>query len=447
MLPSRGKLPVVGLLLLAAVAVPRAGAQKQLAPLNELKEGHAKAFTLVEKFITGQQAPTAADKEFMEAEAKYLVYRFSCGGDLGQYQSDIKNWIIKVELPANRKTNGPFIRMMSPILVKACRELLDQDFLESRHAIINFAPMLAQLAKLRDEAIAEYLVELLADHEAAKGKLTNKHDVIKMYAAKALREYFPIAVVSEDDEVLTDAQTRRKAREIKHIEALIKFIDRPAPKRKLDKEEEEAIRFLRREAIETLARAEAPSVLAGKKQVEAPVAPILLRVLSPNGGIEPTPGLAERVEAAIGICQIKYAKVPEYQPQLGVYLVGVLIEDLAKAYNKDLVEILGAGKKAPAMYWRVSAKRLDLAVKDMVVNAKGQPVETNVKKLSEGAAPILERMLSAAAKQPGAVDQTVLFNFGKMVNTMKPPANTVFKNVSTYKIELNEGPQEKPAPP
>src|SRR5262249_9230220 len=148
-----------------------------------------------------------------------------------------------------------------------------------------------------------YLVYLLTDNAKAK------HDVIKMYAAHGLREYFPVAPLVEAEDI-PDAQLRRKEKEVKYVDALIKFIERK-PADKLTEPEQNAVRFLRREAIESLAQAQAPMVMLGK-DVEGPIAPTLLKVLAPNSGLDPAPGLAERIEAAIGICELKYSKVPDY---------------------------------------------------------------------------------------------------------------------------------------
>ena len=72
-----------------------------------------------------------------------------------------------------------------------------------------------------------------------------------------------------------------------------------------DEGELEALRYLRREAVISLAHAGVPAVSAIKSSgaVKGPVAYELLRVLvKGKGAYNPSPSLSERVEAALGLC-------------------------------------------------------------------------------------------------------------------------------------------------
>src|SRR5205823_4439484 len=160
---------------------------------------------------------------------------------------------------------------------------------------------------------------------------------------------FPVVVV-DANAVLAAADVKRKVREVMHVDALVNFAQRPGGD-KLSEPEQNAIRFLRREAIESLAFAQAPLVAADKVKVEGAIAPLILRVLSPKGGLDPAPNLAERVEAAIGVCQMKNLDAANYNTELGIYLVGRLVNDFADAYNKDLVDM--RANKPAQMLWKV----------------------------------------------------------------------------------------------
>src|SRR5207244_1546371 len=103
-------------------------------------------------------------------------------------------------------------------------------------------------------------------------------------------------------------------------------------------EEQMAVRFIRREAIIALAQAGAPAVSAVPDKVakKAPnpvglVAPTLLKVLA--GNLQPPPSSHEKIEAAIGLCNMKHPNMPEYNPGLATYLIGQMILDLSAEYS------------------------------------------------------------------------------------------------------------------
>jgi hypothetical protein len=421
---------------IAVVGTWRANAQpvEQLAPLTDLKANRNAG--LIEKFRFGQEIAYANNKEHekaLDAEAKWLVYRFTCPqfgkSEFPKYQKEIKDFAESVEKTEHRKGNRAFVQQFGPPLAKAYRVLFDTDFQTYRQPIVNAAPTLVSAAHMKEDHFGLFLAEMVS----AK----NKHDVIKLYAAKALREYFPVDP-TETNAILTAAQKRRKERELPMIDALTKFIERPAPANMSD-EERDAFHYLRREAVESLAGAQAPTVVFEKGKVEAPIAPLLLRILSPKSGLDPAPRLAERIEAAIGVCQLKYSEVPDYQPEMGPFLVGLLLHELFTEYNKDLAEI-GVDTTRPArMLWSVHAKRLELALKDMVTRAKGQPIEANVKQLEATAAPVLKSM-QGPAKNRQRIDQGGLITFRNMVMNFRPKSNDVFKGVKGHSITLEIAP-------
>lgn len=408
------------------VFAARVGAQKQFASLKELESDRSKYYPDLSRFKSGQEKPVAADKDKLDAEAKYLVYRFSAQppifGDpnkgMQKYQKDFTDFIQQVVDNQDAwKKNGEFRRQFSPLLVQRFKDILNEDFLENRVTIVNLAPMLPHAARLKDEAIGNYLAEILN---------SKAHDSIKLYAARGLREQFPVAVV-DAGAVLAAADVKRKDREVKHVDALVGFALRPGGD-KLSEPEQNAIRYLRREAIESLAHSQAPLVVADKVKVEGPIAPLFLRVLSPKSGLDPAPNLAERVEAAIGVCQMKNLEAANYHTELGVYLVARLVNDLADAYNKDLVDM----KTKPAqMLWKVQSKRLELALKDLAKNVKNQPVEPKARQLVDESTFLLKSMQSY-----NQVNQNQLLLYSKMAATLRPSANEVFRGNKKYVIDL-----------
>src|SRR6516162_4331800 len=95
----------------------------------------------------------------------------------------------------------------------------------------------------------------------------------------------PITIQPGDDLELTDkAQNDKRKRDAKLVDALTKYIEHPFNVKGRSAEEVDAVRFIRREAIFTLAHAGAPAVLAVNKKkkeiLQGPVAPTLLKVLA-----------------------------------------------------------------------------------------------------------------------------------------------------------------------
>jgi hypothetical protein len=441
-------------------AVTRAGAQQQLASLDELEKAYQKYQNTITKLENGQQPATKADHEAMDTLAKWLIYRFVSlpqpdAEKMAKYRYDFEQHFKRIVASDSLKGNKEFIKLFGPILKQRYKDLFDQDFYEYRYSIANAAPTLLLAAKMHEDTMYGYLSDLVLDHTSVKGDATpNKHDTIKLYAIRGLREYLypldagsppklmpglPVGVAAvEDNAVLTAAQDKRKARELQCVTALLSFIEKPGAKN-VKEEEQNGARFLRRDAIETLAQARAAAVAYGKGKAQGPIAPALLRVLSPKSDLDPEPGLSEKLEAAIGVCQIKWNTVPEYQPDIGAYLVGKFTVEFLKQYNGDLVFIKAEKPRPPLMHWRFAAKRLEIALADMSANAKGyagdvKNLEANFNGFKNDAIRVLK---GVQEKGQLPVQQGEINILNNSVNKMRPASNQVFKNIKAYSINLD----------
>src|SRR5262249_21765181 len=113
------------------------------------------------------------------------------------------------------------VNKLAPELVKAFKQVFDLDFNDNRMAVVNAAVMLPHLAKLKHEDIGDFLANIVADEK--------KHDAVRVHAAKALHEFFPVKAFTKFD--LGNKQAlERKARDKKRVDALLTLIDRPMPK-------------------------------------------------------------------------------------------------------------------------------------------------------------------------------------------------------------------------
>src|SRR5262249_30838088 len=207
--------------------------------------------------------------------------------------------------------------------------------------------LLPKLARLEEEEIGDYLAGLVKDPK--------KHDAIKLWALKGLAAYFPAhewTVVAPKDRDGKEIPEARKKREVERSNAVIEFLRRNWESNHAD---DDAIRYLRREAIKTLAQAQVPAVEITKDKAVAPVAKTLLKILEPKNGMNPSPSLQEKVEAAIGICQIKVIPNSLYLPDQGIYLVGTFLVEFANEYINDRSSFVGGNsktRKIPKLPWK-----------------------------------------------------------------------------------------------
>src|SRR5947209_8257210 len=75
---TRRPLAALSLFAMAAATATWASAQNQLAPDAQLQKDHNEAMRVFPKLRSGEQQPAAGDKEkIIDAEARYLVYRFA----------------------------------------------------------------------------------------------------------------------------------------------------------------------------------------------------------------------------------------------------------------------------------------------------------------------------------------------------------------------------------
>jgi hypothetical protein len=168
------------------------------------------------------------------------------------------------------------------------------------------------------------------------------------------------------------AQAEKSRREQARLDTIVKFIDSPYPLNVQDQEHQDALVYARREGVKALAQFQAPALELGKAAVKGPVAYHLLKVASgsPVKGALPYT-LAERLDAAVGICQLK----PGAKPDLSAFVIANLMPDLANAYAEDFAFFNAKlpkdePKRQSLLPWKVYALRLDAGLTTMQNNIK-----------------------------------------------------------------------------
>src|SRR6202011_5117186 len=101
---------------------------------------------------------------------------------------------------------------------------------------------------------------------------------------------------------------------------------------------------LRREGIKALGQFGMPALEVTKNKVIGPAAFYLIGVLAGDqNGKAYT--FAERLEAAIGVCQLQASEIEGYRPEVGLYFVGLTLVELERAYFEGWT--YSTGRKDP----------------------------------------------------------------------------------------------------
>jgi hypothetical protein len=400
-------------------------AQDPLITPEQVEQFKKISFQFENKVLKGEDTATAPQ---IELAARYYVLRVT----FAQAQSDTKEMTRLVKdydnmlayatgPPTSKPMRDATINKFAPELVKSFKQVFDLEFNDNHMAVVNAAVMLPHFAKLKHEDIGDFLAKIVADEK--------KHDAVRVHAAKALQEFFPVKAFTKFE--LSNKQAlERKARDKKRVDSLLTLIDRPMPKI-TDPNEIDALRYVRRAAVETLSQSQTPAISAldKKAKIEGPVALGLIKVLSKK--IEPEPSLKERIAAAAGVCQFtKY--VDEYDPKIGIYLVGDTLNDVVNEYKRDYNNIANKAKdkKPTTLYWKETAKLFEAALTNLVNNTRGTPNAAGVQALDSATRPILKNIYNF---EPIDREQ----QFRDAVQKLRPNTKAIFRSGTETLVEFD----------
>jgi hypothetical protein len=277
-----------------------------------------------------------------------------------------------------------------------------QDVLNNRRVIarVNAGRLLARLAEAGREEAIDVCLEILKDAE--------QHPAVKLYALRALKEWFDLTH-------RPNPVVHKREKETACTLALIDFLSRsPELPADLSLPEAQALLWVRREGVRALALTRSPAVVNKEKKIEGPTALVLLRYLRKDG-IKPEPRLDEQLEAAIGICRMQTKLFVDYQADYALHHVGHFIVDWVTAYDADRQT-----NDAKSRLWRVEAERLNQALRDLAV------VNAAAKQLHDRVDPILKDVAGRRVANPTPLKTWLEQN---------PPKNTtVYKGVADAKV-------------
>jgi hypothetical protein len=386
----------------------------------------------VNQLKEGKETITASDKPLLEQEARFQLHRLTQdkywkksaeGRSLDDYVEDTFKLI---PMPTQQKPLTDQQQQYLDAFASAYLGPIDEA-LHQRPAIVkvNAARILARIAEsiggsyLQDKGasgqgkIAEECLKVIKDKD--------QPDAVKLWALRGLGGLFTAAYSLSATPVNERANRRVLANsdlEDQIIRALVEFVLRkPSLPPNPTPEETEAFRYVRREAIRALAQTRFPAVMNKKEFVGTPTALALARVLV-DEGISPTASLSEKLEAAIGLCQLQTNLTDNYKPDYAAHVVGLFIVELGKIFNNRQNVAAGQTDNYP---WKYYAGRMLEALRAW---KEANPANTPEGKYIASLFEKFDTELRAIQRKQG------LFNVNAIEAWLQnpPPNSSLFKN-------------------
>jgi hypothetical protein len=421
-------------------------------PVNkdQIKKAYNDVDTRRRELNNGNAEAKKADQKVAEAVAHWHIYRAAIKSE----KTDLAQFEFNGEISAildkkNANTKRAYINLLGPACVSAMKQVLaETDIKLEPTMVIHAAQLLPIMARLKQDDVANYLIQLIEDPKT--------HDVIRLHALKAMKEMMPIRV--QLDPVIPDRlgntedykdnkyQNPQRAHDARNVNALAKYIERYLPNvQNMPPDDLATLRYLRREAIVALAAAGAPAVTAHEKapkKLDGLVAPTLMKVLAKNA-VQPPTSMNEKIEAAIGLCNMEYPWMTEYRPEIAIHLVGRTLVEFTNEYNKDLpfFTLETKGKQPPYIGFKTDGKRFEAALKKLEENAKPDP------KVAAAGNPAAVKMASELRQKSKILldaivtyrpaDAGRLEDFTRFVEQIRPKSGYPFKTLKSPEIPLN----------
>jgi hypothetical protein len=387
------------------------------------------------KLLRGEEEMKKADLPLVELAAKFYVQRVALlaqqkdtkalRGFVAEFESGVVRPITADPKASKRQV---LLTALSKELVKSFQQVLNLDMKQWRAGVLHASLMLEPLGQTGQPEVGDFLAGLLKNA---------KHDVIKLFALKGLREYFQ----ARPPKIYNFTEAADRVKEAARIEAVLDFLARPAPKG--SEEEVAAYKFIRREAVRALAASRIPVIPVvypgDKKETRGLAAHGLVRVLvSGKDALDPPTTLSERIEAAIGLCQMKAEIDPQAQADLVVGLVGKTLVEFAQKYRDD--QAVFAAKepgRVPLLPWKFHAERLKQALKDLQANlpAGAAKAKAAAQALDKEATAMLDKIRSRKA-----LDEAAIQALQDAVRGLPRPPGNVYEGLKEPHIELGQWP-------
>jgi hypothetical protein len=435
---------LVGLALAALVlggVVPAVQAQ-QLGSKADTEEPYLREQARFNKLRDGEAKPEPKDKSVIEVAARYFVFRVTWTTIQNDKSPDSGMPAVHArfrELMQHPATvsgkNKEFMKLLAHEMVGCLKQVLKLDFKDNYQSVTNGALMLPWLAKCRQDDVDDYLLDLAK--AGADGKPV-VHPFIRMCAVKGLGEFNAPGEPRLDDPNDEKAQANKRARDQARVQVILQFIAQPYPPQGSTPDYQEAFAFVRREGVKALAKVPAPAISIDKGKVAGPVAYYLLYIINNgNPGQEAPPfALAEKLEAALGVLQLRPVEGQPYNAELAAYGVAVALVEFANAYANDYPYFSlkdkekDAPKRLAKLPWQAYAGRFEAGLDTMYASLpKDSPAVKKVAALRSNVA----NMLSKIGQRKQIDAPTVLID---SLEGLRPAVNEVYPGIKDFVIPL-----------
>ncbi|HEY7330290.1 MAG TPA: hypothetical protein VH592_21810 [Gemmataceae bacterium] len=259
--------------------------------------------------------------------------------DFAEFERAVDTDILK---PRNQQAVQTFAEIFRDKVRVHALEVIQYKDARPIHKLHN-ARVLAEIAKLGQEELADTLVTVLNDPQQTDG--------VRYYMFNGLATLLP---------------RLQPARQAKSAAALVEFLEkRKGPDtKKATPEEVDGFIFFRREAIRALAKVRTPAI-----DDKVRPALVLARYAGNDTSIQPPPRIDERVEAAVGLARMQTSNNKQYQADYAAGQIAKCLGALAQSAEAERAN----QKDTRTHPWRILAAQLKDALEDLKkINEKNQ---------------------------------------------------------------------------
>jgi len=394
----------------------------QPIPLEDISKERSASAEIFNKTMRGEilfDAKNPAHMKAVDVNARFYVYRVTLSenqSEPGKMDSIFKQFE-SVLRQLKTKEDNPFNTSFLAKILEKTKEVIPNTSISARINAVRMQAMcpaeivtcdLAGQKILPDQFMASFLEVLQKSPD----------DGMKLYALKGISDTYkvirPMALVKK----ASSRVTLNPALEVKVAETLAHFIETPmvypagsAP------EIVEGYRVLRREALKALAQSRAP--ISGQKGKTA----FILAKFANGSDIKPEPRLDERVEAAIGLLNLRIQEVDasEYNMEAALYQFSSFLLDFFQRYNSR--NDSDAEKLFP---WKFYAASITDSIGELNKEVKNVPyIVEMIQKIGLGLSD-MEKLDKAAVPQLATFVQS------------KPPASLlIYKKIPGTEVKLH----------
>jgi hypothetical protein len=338
---------LAGVLAVFGIVVSSAAVQGQtkLGGFVEVEQPFFARYARYNQLLEGAafNETSKEDKGIPELAAKHFVYPLTWSNIQADKSDEGLPKIRRLlkDAMTHEKTlsgaNKDFMKALAHELVVCFKQVLELPMDKDYPAVTSAGLMLQDFAKCRQPEVHDFLMQVTKPDE--KDKKNPYPPFVRMCAVRALGEFSNPLWAPVDNKANATVQevAAKMQRDSDRINRIGNFVAFPYVPQGDDEEHVKAYVFVRREGIKALAQSQVPAADIVKKKVHGPAAYYLLYIAMGGRFADGTPPLTlpEKVEAILGVCNLKLGDTPQYNAELGIYATALCLSEFFAEYNKD----------------------------------------------------------------------------------------------------------------